>query len=308
MFRPKSSEARTAMVDTTRLEKLLGRVADPSTKRAGSSNMPAARNLALSGHRDMRRDGAARALSPQRKAQVEAQWDSLQAFKRDPSPDSKITQFNKQARAPDVVALFDVLRTQLTQTFAERRVRTLAITAPASGCGTSFVTAGLLASFARRNEQRVLGLDLNVTAPALHRFFELDSPRPIDALISGAASPHDHLVKITSRVAVGLGAPAETPDLLTSAISAQELAEMMDELNAEFAPELLICDLPPLLDGDAAMTILPQMGATLLVADSARTTAADIAQCERLLTDKSDFLGVILNQNSGAARNAAKRS
>jgi Mrp family chromosome partitioning ATPase len=258
--------------------------------------------MALSGHRDMRRDGAARALSPQRLAQVQAQWDNLPSFRRDPAPDAKISQFNKQARAPEIVAMFDVLRTQLAQTFATRRVRTLAITAPTGGCGTSFVTAGLLASFARRNEQRVMGLDLNVGSPALHRFFELDTPGPMDRLISGAASPNEHLVKITNRVAVGLGAANDTPELLTQTISAQELAEMLDELTLEFAPELMICDLPPLLEGDAAMAILPQMGATLLVADSTNTTAAEITQCERLLAEKSDFLGVILNQNTGTTR------
>lgn len=294
------------MVDTTRLEKLLGSAPDAGPKRAGAGAGHQTRSLALSGHRDLRRDGA-RALSPQRLAQVEAEWDRLKPFTRDPSPDPAITQFNKQARATDVVALFDVLRTQLSQTFAERRLRTLAITAPQNGCGTSFVTAGLLASFARRNEQRVLALDLNIGAPALHRFFELQSPGPMDALVSGAVSPQDHLVKITSRVAVGLGAPSDSPDLLTQAISAQELAEMLDELTTEFAPQLVICDLPPLLEGDAAMTILPQMGATLLVADSTTTTAADITQCERLLAEKSDFLGVILNQATHATRNSATR-
>lgn len=295
------------MVDTTRLEKLLGRAPDPGTKRAGANAVSTSRNLALSGHRDMRRDGA-RALSPQRLAEIEARWDSLQAFTRDTSPDGRIVQFNKQARAPEIVAMFDVLRTQLAQTFAERKLRTLAITAPHGGCGTSFVTAGLLASFARRNEQRVLGLDLNAASPALHRFFELESQTPIDALISGAVAPQDHLTRITSRVAVGLGAPNASPDLLTQSISAQDLVEMLDELTTEFAPQLVICDLPPLLEGDAAMTILPQMGATLLVADSTATTAADITQCERLLAEKSDFLGVILNQNTSAARSTAKRN
>ncbi|MCL1627853.1 hypothetical protein M3N55_03850 [Roseibaca sp. V10] len=295
------------MVDTTRLEKLLGSAPTPGPKRAGGGAVHQPRSLALSGHRELRRDGA-RGLSPQRLAQVEAEWDSLQSFTRDPAPNSAMTQFNKQARSPEIAGLFDVLRTQLSQTFADRRLRTLAITAPHNGCGTSFVTAGLLASFARRNEQRVLALDLNVGAPALHRFFELQSPGPMDAMISGAASPHDHLVKITSRVAVGLGAPSDSPDLLSKSISAQELAEMLDELTAELVPQLVICDLPPLLEGDAAMTILPQMGATLLVADSNTTTAADITQCERLLAEKSDFLGVILNQNTSAARSNAKRS
>lgn len=296
------------MVDTTRLEKLLGRAPDPATKRAAGASAPAARSLAISGHRDMRRDGSARALSPQRRAQVEEQWLSLNSFQKATRPNPGIRQFNAQARAPDIVALFDVLRTQLAQTFSTRSSRTLAITSPKGGCGTSFVTAGLLASFARRNEQRVLGLDLNVATPALHTFFELQSPGPMDRLISGQASPQDHLVKITSQVAVGLGDATDDATPFGAAISAPELAETLQELVTSLAPELIICDLPPLLDGDAAMTILPQMGATLLVADSNATTAADITHCERLLAEKSDFLGVILNQNIGAAPSQTKRS
>lgn len=279
------------MVDTTRLEKLLGPAPDP--KRAGTG--PASRGLALSGHRDMRRDAGGRALSPQRLTQIEARWDSLAEFKRDPSPDPRMTRFNQQASAPEIAALFDVLRTQLVQTFAERRLRTLAITGPARGTGTSFVTAGLLASFSRRNEQRVLGLDLNLEAPALHRFFELASPGPIDAMVSGAVSPRDHLVKITSRVALGLGAPANSTDMPKGAISAQDLTELLEELYTEFTPQLIICDLPPMLEGDAAISILPTMDALLLIANGDRTSAADLSSCERLLEGKTAFLGVVMN-------------
>jgi len=283
------------MVDTTRLEKLLGRAPATSSRRAGSVGVPAPRNLALSGHRDMRRDGALRALSPQRLAQVEARWDSLSSFTRAADPDARLTEFNKQARAPEIIALFDVLRTQLAQTFATRRLRTLAISAPISGTGTSFVTAGLLASFARRGEQRVLGLDLNVKTPALHKYFALDASKSIVGLISGEVSPEEHLVKITGRVAAGLGAPTNTEDMLGSTIASQDLSETLDELTADYAPDLIICDLPPMLEGDAVISILPTIDALLLVAHADKTTATDITSCERLLEGNTAFLGVVMN-------------
>lgn len=281
------------MVDTTRLEKLLGSTPGAGARRVSGGAGSAPRGMALSGHPSQRRDPGPRAISAQRQAALDTNWNGLKAFQRDPTPDTAIRQFNKQARAPDVVSLFDVLRTQLAQTFAARQIRTLGITAPGSGTGTSFVTAGLLASFARRDEHRVIGLDLNTAQPALHRYFELASSEPINAYISGALGPYDHLVKITNRVAVGLGAPAE--DDMPQTLSDQDLQETIEELVSDFLPDLIICDLPPLLQGDGAIALLPKMDATLLVASAQATSSANIMACERLMDGKTEFLGVVMN-------------
>lgn len=284
------------MVDTTRLEKLLGRAPGSTGKRAPGMGAAGPRNLALSGNSSQRRDPGPRALSPQRQALLDGNWDSLQTFRRDPTPNAKMRQFNKQARAPELVSLFDVLRTQLAQTFATRGIRTLGIAAPRSGAGTSFVTAGLLASFARRNDQRIIGLDLNTAKPALHKYFELASDHPINAFVSGARNSYEHLVKVTSRVAVGLGATTPAPDDLPTSLSGAELQETIDELVADFLPDIIICDLPPVLIGDGALALLPRMDATLLVSSGVATSASDIMACERLLEGKTEFLGVVMNE------------
>lgn len=284
------------MVDTTRLEKLLGKTPGAGAKRIAGGANAAPRGLALSGHPGQRRDPGPRALSPQRQAVLDSNWDGLKEFQRDPSPNAQIRQFNRQARAPEVVSLFDVLRTQLAQTFATRQIRTLGITAPGSGAGTSFVTAGLLASFARRDEQRVIGLDLNVAQPALHQYFELTSSEPINSYISGALGPYDHLVKITRRVAVGLGAKLPAQDEMPLTLSGQDLQETIEELISDFLPDLIICDLPPLLMGDGAIALLPRMDATLLVASASATSSANIMACERLMEGKTEFLGVVMNE------------
>jgi protein-tyrosine kinase len=288
------------MVNTTRLEKLL----NLSSKGVEDAAKPVAvvqrRNLALSGVRDMRRDGRGRALSTADQARIDAAWDALGPAQRDPDPDPKVRQFNQLARAESITSGFDILRTQLAQTFQKRSLRVLGITAPHSGAGTSFAVAGLLASFARRRAQRVVGLDLCQNGPQLHRYFEIVPPHPILPLVEGHMPIESHLVRATPLLALGLNAP--DPAHLGSVLPADGLGDLLGDLMQILAPDLVICDLPPLLAGDAALSLVPLMDAVLVVSDGQRTRAADIAACERALHDQTEFLGVVMNRLSGGGQ------
>ncbi len=276
------------MVNTTRLEGLLG------TAPRGDAGRGAARNaLALSGRRDQRQGPGARPPSPRREGEIAQNWADLAGYSRGAQPGARLRQFNAAARDPAVTARFDVLRTQLVQTFAARGLRSLAVTSPHGGSGSSFVVAGLLASLARRNDTRAIGLDLNAARPALHHYFEIAAPGPLGPLIAGDVAPASHLVRLTGMVALGLATPDTGP-----APSPDGLRGTLAELVADYAPALIVCDLPPLLEGDAAMALLPQLDATLLVADATRTGAADMSACERLFDGKTEFLGAVLNNDT----------
>ncbi len=283
------------MVNTRRLEQLLTDQTEAEEARLPAL-APQRRGLAVSGGRDARRGTTGRALSPRNQAIIDAHWAGLDPLERDPKPESRVRQFNEIARSPELASLFDVLRAQLVQTFQKRNLRTLGITSPRAGAGASYTTAGLLASFARRKDARVVGLDLNLRNPSLHRFFEVLAPGPITAMIDGALPVESHLRRATQTLALGLNSTASTPadQALDPAIFADFLADMTQLL----APDLIICDLPPLLEGDAGLALMPSIDAVLVVADAGRTSAGQIADCERILTDQADFLGVILNRNT----------
>lgn len=288
------------MVDTRRLEKLVS-IADPGNPGARLSRdlgISGQRALALSGHLDHRRAGVGRVRSAQREAVIAARWDALPRCVPDSNPDKAMRQFNAQSRTSDVVSRFDLLRAQLVQTFRERKLVSLGIAGPTDRNGASFAVAGLLAAFARRGDQRVIGLDLNQRNATLHRYFELSADRNMRDLITAAVPAEGILQRLTETVALGLSAPGESA--VEPGFHAQDIGTMLDALTAAYAPEFVICDLPPLLQGDACLEICDQLDSVLLVADARRTRADEMLASERLLTGRCEFLGMILNHYTGS--------
>lgn len=287
---------RDRVVNTQRLEQLLiDQEPDLSDARLPAL-VPQRRNLAVSGGRDVRSVVSGRALSVRNLALIDAAWANLDPLVRDQKPDQKVKQFNVLARDPNVGRLFDVLRAQLVQAFQKRNLRCLGVTSPVAGAGASYTTAGLLASFARRKDARVVGLDLNLSNPSLHRFFEVLAPGPIAAVIEGEVPVESHLQRATANLAIGLNNAA--PSDIGAAIDASVFADFLADMVQFLAPDLIICDLPPLLSGDAALSLLPSVDAVLVVADARSTQSGHIAQCERILQDQAEFLGVVLNHDT----------
>lgn len=284
------------MVDTRRLEQLLSKAgadrADPATAQASGK-------LALSGHREMRLSGRPKTPTAQRLAQIAQNWTLIDPAQSSQNADIKQKQFNTLSCDPKVTQQFDILRTQLLQAFRSRGFCSLGITAPHHGAGASFATAGLLASLARRGDLSVVALDLNLRAPRLHAYFDLDPAQPILPLLAGDVEVESHLRRITERVAIGMNSNA-LDYLQSSAITGEDIAELLLDITQMLAPDVIICDLPPLLDGDQAMTVVPHIDAVMVVANSADTQSADIIACERLLQGHTEFLGVVLNKSQSA--------
>lgn len=288
------------MVDTRRLEQLLQQKGEPSS-RASAGSVPAlvpsgGRRLAISGGPAQRSGTPSRGVARRSDPAIDAAWANLDPITADPSPAARQRAVNALGRAPDLAKRFDVLRAQLEATFQRRGLRSLGISAPAMGAGASFTSAGLLASFGRRQELRVVGLDMHLAAPALHGFFEAVPAGSIRPMIDGDMPVESHLQLAGSNLALGLNAQADE-----NSVSAAVFEEMIADIGDFLAPDIIICDMPPLLDaGDAALTLLPALDAVLLVVDARRTRAEDIAACERNLADQTEFLGVIMNHSSAA--------
>ncbi|MGY6548151.1 MAG: hypothetical protein ACXIU7_03980 [Roseinatronobacter sp.] len=289
------------MVDTRRLEKLMqgARAPDPQDAR----DMPPSRGaLALSGHRDTRDNTRARGPSGPDLSHIEGRWNALEPCRPDPEFPRKTSAFTKLARRTEVMSRFDLLRTQLVTRFRDRLPVSLGLSAPSRDVGVSFTVAGLVASFARRGDLRVIALDLNPVHPALHTYFEfLPNETSILDLLQGNVGSGAALTRLTDKVALGLGRPV-APDYLSAGFSAKDVKATLAEITDRYAPDLLICDLPPMLDGDFALTAATNLDTMLLVAHGKRTRSEDMLACERLLAGQTEFLGVVLNSYTGTER------
>lgn len=220
-------------------------------------------------------------------------WESLAPLSFDAEGLEGKGLFPNASGHPDTVS-FDILRTRILSVMQDRGWRRVAISAPTHGCGTSFLSVNLALSMARRYGGRTILIDAHLRCPGLAALFgQVDAPALRDVLM-GARPFASQLRRVGATLALGLnGSPVpDAAELLQSAEAARALAAM----TAQFDPQTVVFDLPPMLAGDDAIGFLPQVDAVVLVIDATRTTAADITSCTRLLEGRTPLLGAVLNR------------
>lgn len=189
---------------------------------------------------------------------------------------------------------FDTLRTRLLKIAAEQGWRRIGITSPTPNCGKTVVTANLAFSLARQTDIRAIALDMDLRAPRLTKILSVDEPRAISWFLTGSTSPQKYLQRVGPNLALGLNTERvrDAAELVNSEAARTALAEMM----ADYRPDLALYDLPPLLVTDDAMAFVDNLDGMILVAAAGETKPAEIEDCEMMLGDETNMLGVILNK------------
>lgn len=208
----------------------------------------------------------------------------------------------EMARAPLVnlhrddpaAAAFDLLRTRLLQALRDNGWSRVAVTAPTKGCGATFTAVNLALSLARIQGSRTVLMDMNLRTPGIGAALDMRGFGHMRSFLCGEAPVRDQFLRVNDTLALGLTREPErnAAELLHDARTAGALNRMLNELR----PGVVLYDLPPVLAHDDVAAFLPQVDGVLLVADGTRTTAAQIAACERILDGQTRLLGVVLNR------------
>ena len=108
-------------------------------------------------------------------------------------------------------------------------------------------------------------------------------------------TPHSQLVRAGDSMALALNAlPVQQPgERMYAPDAIHHWREMLDCA----MPDVVILDLPPLLEDAVMPALMPQLDAVLLVADGLSSTARDILECERILDGQVPLLGIVLNKS-----------
>jgi len=193
-----------------------------------------------------------------------------------------------------VIRVIDDLRTQLLRTLQSEVWNRIAITAPTSGCGTTFTACNLALSISRIPDFRTVLMDLNQRNPGIAQALNLKGKTEIHRFLSGIVAAEDHILKYSDTLALALNTarPKNPSELLHS----RQTADVLDDMIATINPDIVLYDLPPMLEYDDLSAFLPQIDGVLLVADATKTLGRQIEECERRLAGKTPLLGVILNR------------
>ncbi|MDA8746842.1 CpsD/CapB family tyrosine-protein kinase [Litoreibacter sp.] len=194
----------------------------------------------------------------------------------------------------EVKASFDLLRSRILRQMRKDGLRKLALTSPTPSCGTTTLTANLALSLSRQIDLKIIVFDLNLRRPNLVNLFSLTPTAPRSSALSGQRRGFD---STCMRVGHNFGLSLTTgPDPEPAELLGTSRARaLIEQIEREFAPDLMLFDLPPVLPHDDVVAASDLYDAALLIARADHSTANQVDRAERLISEQKPCLGVIMN-------------
>lgn len=240
-----------------------------------------------------------------RRSEADEAWEDLPMLFEDLSLLGERGSAPSIARGSVAGLAMDQLRTQILRVIDDKGLRRIGVTSATRGAGRSFVSAGLAASIARLETLRVLLIDADMEDPGLAHLLHLEAPGPLDAVLSGHAAPASQLRRVGYELALALNA-APVPQAGERMMTPEAILAYRGMIDV-IAPDVVIQDLPPLLNDTVSPALLSQLDAVLLVSDGTRTTAHEVLECERMLEGQVPLLGIVLNKSEDRDPRRARR-
>ncbi len=253
---------------------------------------------AIAKARAARRDPAAppslggTAAAPQPNAQADAVWERLIDASLDPGH-LEANRIVAHRGGPES-ASFDMMRTNLMRHLRDHGWTRLVVTSPNSGCGKTTTCLNLAFSLARQTDLRVLVLELDLRRPSMARTLGLKGDYRFASVLGGTESPERQLRRHGTNLAFGVtSVPVNSPAEL---FHSTQTAEIVDAIEAQLKPDVILFDMPPVLMTDDTIAFLDQVDCALMIAAAEQSTTGEIDRCGKELAAHTKVLGVVLNK------------
>ncbi len=189
---------------------------------------------------------------------------------------------------------YDLLRTRMVQLARAQGWRRIAIVSPHASSGKTTTTANLAFSFGRQTDLRTLVLDLDLRRPSLAKVLGQNVTGGMGDVLEGRVPFADHGRRLDENLAFGFtGARVENSSEL---LQSQRSAEVLDQIEARYKPDVCLLDMPPLMASDDTLGFLKNVDCALLVVEAEKTPVAQIDVAERQIAQLTNVMGVVLNK------------
>lgn len=192
-------------------------------------------------------------------------------------------------------APFDLMRTRLLQQMRANNWRRVGITSPGSGCGKSTIALNLAMGLARQPELRIVLAEMDLRRPSLPGMLGMrDRQQNFSRVLEGLDPFSAQAVRIGDNLAIST---CHTPHRYSAELlHSPTVGEVLDRIEADYDPSILIFDLPPMLGSDDVMAAAGRLDCVLIIAAAESTRIKEIDRCERELATQTNILGVVLNK------------
>jgi len=223
----------------------------------------------------------------------EIRYSHTQVVKLDPEhlERNRIVAYNKSST---MGWAFDLLRTQVLQKMDENGWRTLAIVSPTPEAGKTMVAINLAMSIAHHTSKSALLVDFDLRRPKIGSYLGLPMAKSLNDLLEGQAEMQDILVNLGLPRLVVLPTKKPVPHS-SETLSSGKIHNLITEMRDRYDSRIVIFDLPPLLNSDDAISVLPKMDCVLMVVGNGMSTRQEIEDSMRHLSEDR-LVGTVLNK------------
>lgn len=189
---------------------------------------------------------------------------------------------------------YDMLRTKMLQQILSNGWRRVALTSPYSGCGKSTAAANLAFSLGRQADLKTIVIDLDLRRRGLAEILQQTGEHSMADVLQGSVAFRDHGRRHGGNVIFGLNyAQTRNP---AEILQSRRTIEILEEIEAEFKPDIILFDTPPLMVSDDSHGFLKNVDCALLLAAAEETSIDHIDVAERQLAELTQVMGIVLNK------------
>ena len=208
------------------------------------------------------------------------------------------------ARSDPAHAAFDVLRTRLVQALSDNGWNRIGITSPTRDCGKTFTAVNLAITLSRYDNCRTVLLDMDLRNPSVANVLGAGTGVAMGDYLRGTIPSEAYLrrigpnsLNIGGNLAIGLNNRIEP--YAAELFQQPKTAEVLDRMQEELNPDLVLFDLPPALAQDDVIAFRPQFDCILMVIGGGITTAKEVQEMIRRIGKDKPVIGVVLNKAEG---------
>jgi Mrp family chromosome partitioning ATPase len=198
---------------------------------------------------------------------------------------------------------FHILRTQVVQEMAAKSWQFLAVTSPTSKCQRTATAINLALSVARQPGRSILLVDMDLSKPKIANRLGLRCNKGLVSTLLGRTTLSEAIIPVTIGKYRLLVLPSEAAISNSSEwLASRAMSAVLQELRTSYRSSIVILDLPPILSGDDAISILPHMDCALFVTAIGVSTLSQVKACDEHLR-ATKVVRIIANKSRTAGPN-----
>jgi protein-tyrosine kinase len=153
---------------------------------------------------------------------------------------------------------FDLLRTQVLQKMEEHGWRTLAVVSPVPECGKTVVAINLAMSIAHHTNKTAILVDFDLRKPKIAEYLGLPAGISLNEVLEGEADVSEAFIN-PSMPKLVVATTAKSIRKSAELLASGKVKALVKDLRDRYQERIVIFDLPPLLNVDDAISLLPQI-------------------------------------------------